>query len=309
MDNFAPVTICVLNRYKHFKSCVESLAACIDADNTELFIGLDYPLKEEHWDGYKKIKEYLPEIKGFKAVSIIERDRNFGPEENFRDVRRIVFERYDRVIVSEDDNVFSASFLTFVNKGLAVYKDRPDIFAVGGYNSLPIPDWYKHEVYLRTSLAGWGIGFWRDKIDRVNWSLDSFNTMLSDRRNYKILKKYYKKYLPQLLRIRDTGVITGDGVLFLHMLQNNMYSVYPVESRVRNNGHDGSGVNCGHSKVYLNQEIHEGIADTCFPSDLQADEKLTDYIMQQIQLSFTQKIKELVPEHIRIKINKMRNKK
>ena len=309
MNSFAPVIICTLNRHKHFKRCVESLAACIDADKTELFIGLDYPLKEEHWDGYKKIKKYIPEIKVFKTVNVIERQENWGPEENFIDLRRIVFEKYDRGIVSEDDNVFAASFLSFVNRGLDAYKDRDDIFAVGGYNSLPIPDWYKHKMYLKTALSGWGIGYWRDKMLKVDWSLDSFNAMLSDERNYKILKKYYKKYLPQLLRIRDTGVITGDGLLFLHMLQNNMYSVYPVESRVRNVGHDGSGVNCDYSDVYVNQEIYEGVDDVCFPVDLQLDEKLTSYIMKQIQLSFTQKIKELVPEHIRIKINKMRNKK
>lgn len=57
IENFSPVLICTLNRYVHFKRCIESLSACTYADKTDLFIGLDYPLKDEHWEGYLIIKD------------------------------------------------------------------------------------------------------------------------------------------------------------------------------------------------------------------------------------------------------------
>ena len=81
--NYAPILIPTLNRYNHLKRCVESLAKCTHADKTDLFIALDYPLKEEHWEGYRQIKEYVSSIEGFNKVIIIQRDHNYGPVENF----------------------------------------------------------------------------------------------------------------------------------------------------------------------------------------------------------------------------------
>ena len=40
---FYPVVIPALNRYEHFKNCVESLAKNTLTGETELIIALDYP--------------------------------------------------------------------------------------------------------------------------------------------------------------------------------------------------------------------------------------------------------------------------
>ena len=75
---FAPVIIPTLCRYDHFKQCIESLSKCTLANKTEIYVGLDYPVKEEHWDGYKKIKSYLDSVgnMGFKKLIVIEREHN-----------------------------------------------------------------------------------------------------------------------------------------------------------------------------------------------------------------------------------------
>lgn len=43
ITHYAPVIIPTLNRYVHLKRCVDSLAKCTHAPDTELIIGLDYP--------------------------------------------------------------------------------------------------------------------------------------------------------------------------------------------------------------------------------------------------------------------------
>ena len=48
---YAPILIPTLNRYEHFKRCVESLAKCTHAEKTELVIGLDYPPSERYQKG------------------------------------------------------------------------------------------------------------------------------------------------------------------------------------------------------------------------------------------------------------------
>jgi hypothetical protein len=303
MNQLAPVLIPTLNRYLHFKRCIESLAACHGADKTVLYIAFDYPSFESQWEGYKKNELFIDQIKGFKEINVIKRSENFGTRRNLVDARSIIFEKYDRLILSEDDNEFAALFLKFLNEGLTTYEKRQDIFAVTGYNSpFTMPSWYKHDVYLRTGFAAWGVGIWRDKWNKVDWSLESFNSMLIKKENYRKLKKYYQRYLPQLLKIRETGIITGDGFLFLYLLDKKMYSVYPVKSRVRNTGHDGSGENCGYSEEYLKQEKYEGLDDIFLPPDLQVDEKLTDYIMNQIKIPLMLKIKQRIPTSLRLTI-------
>ncbi len=64
MSDWAPVFIPTLCRFEHFKRCVESLAVCTHANETELFIALDYPCKESHWDGYRRIEAHLGGVKG-----------------------------------------------------------------------------------------------------------------------------------------------------------------------------------------------------------------------------------------------------
>ena len=104
---FSPVLIPTLNRYTHFKKCIISLSKCKHADKTDLIISLDFPLKDIHWEGYNKIKEFLPKIRGFKSVYIIERKINFGPINNYFESRKEVLNSYDKIIFSEDDNTFS----------------------------------------------------------------------------------------------------------------------------------------------------------------------------------------------------------
>jgi len=306
MNNFAPVLICTLNRHEHFSRCVKSLAKCLYSDKTELYIALDYPSNQAQLDGYTKINAFLPKIKGFKNIIIIKRTKNLGAEQNYLEAQKEIFLNNDRIIISEDDNVFAPSFLEFVNTGLCVYENRPDIYSISGYNSpFTMPSWYKYDIYLRTGFTGWGVGGWRDKWNKVDRSSEYYNSILCNKENYKKLKRNYQIYLPQLLKIRDTGIITGDGLLFLYLLDKNMYSVYPVKTRVKNNGHDGSGENCGYNEKYLNQKVYNGAEDVCFPFDLQPNEELAKYIIKQLQPPFIEKIRLKIPSPVRMLLKRI----
>ena len=108
---YAPVVIPTLCRYEHLKRCIDTLSECTGADETELYVGLDFPAKESHWEGYRKICNYLPTITGFKNVVVIRREENMGATRNARDLLDIVHQKFDRYIFSEDDNEFSPNFL------------------------------------------------------------------------------------------------------------------------------------------------------------------------------------------------------
>ena len=294
MNNFAPVLIPTLNRHVHFKRCVESLSACIHADKTDLYISLDYPLKDNHWEGYELIKAYLPTIKGFKTINVIEREKNYGAVDNFFKSLEYIFESHNRLIFSEDDNVFSSDFLSFVNKGLDIYKDREDIFSINGYNyPIGIPKNYQNNIYMWSGFSAWGCGIWKEKWEKVDWHYTGLKTYLENMQNVKKLNSIAEIYVPALRRILETGYVTGDSLICYHQIINNMLSVFPVVSRVRNTGHDGSGINCGYmeSDLYRKQVIYTGSDSYNLPHDIKPNEEINRILKKHFRISFKSKIK------------------
>jgi hypothetical protein len=229
-------------------------------NNTHLFIALDSPLKESHYDGHKKIEKYLTSISGFKELTVFKREYNFGAVANFIAAQEEVFKVYDRLIVSEDDNFFSKNFLEYMNSGLDKYKNTENVLSVCGYNyPVQMPMSYGSDIYMWKGISGWGHGVWREKFKEVIFSLEEIEGFLRHPRNVLNLEKYAGNYLPALLHIIKTKQITGDTAICMHLVKNDMYCIFPVVSKVRNYGHDGSGVHCGISDIYSNQIIDENI--------------------------------------------------
>ena len=163
-----PCLVMTLNRYNHFVNCVESLRRNTRSKEVRLVIALDYPSHERHWEGYKKICEYLKQdFKEFHSVEIIKRQTNFGAGRNFREAREYLFEKYDKIICSEDDNIFSPNFFDYILKGFERYADCETVFAICGY-SYPV-HWGEDSntiVMSPTLYSAWGFGIWRDKYQR-----------------------------------------------------------------------------------------------------------------------------------------------
>jgi len=298
MDNCAPVLIPTLNRHVHFKRCVESLSACTHADKTDLYVAFDYPLTESHRDGYSKINEYLPTIKRFKSVNIIRREKNFGAIGNMDDAMKSIFEKYDRMIFSEDDNEFSPDFLNFVNQGLNLYKDNQNVFSISGYQyPVSVPESYKKNTYVWQGFSAWGVGIWKDKFLKVDWDQSIVQSNIK-----KFLKKpleVYRHYrianhlISNKIRMVKNNCIYGDSYLSWYLVRNNMYVVFPTISRVRNTGHDGSGVHCGNmtNNPYREQEIYSGDQNYTLEKDIQPDNDINQVLYYFFSLNFKSKIK------------------
>ena len=134
MFYFAPVLILTLNRFEHFKRCIDSLLCCTYSENTDVYIALDYPLNDKHWEGYVKIQKYLSRFIGFESINVIKRKANYGVSRNYYEACNEIFNIYDRMILSEDDNECSPNFLEYIKNGLEKFKDNYSIYAICGYN-------------------------------------------------------------------------------------------------------------------------------------------------------------------------------
>jgi hypothetical protein len=255
---YYPVVIPTLCRFTHFKRCIESLVQCTYADKTEVIIGLDYPLKEEHKQGYKQICEYLPTISGFKKVTIIRRTENWGALRNWQSLREYTFQHNDALIYSEDDNEFSPCFLDFMNKALVKYKDDNHIMSISGYNPVLYYGVQNSNVYCTPVSYAWGMGIWKDKENEFKSSLEYIS------KGNCILKSYFYSYklfkaVPTsfnlLISMAKKGMEWEDVIRTSFNVLYGRVQLRPSISIVRNWGHDGSGEHCGVDKGMTEQKI------------------------------------------------------
>ena len=260
----SPILIPTLNRYEHFRNCIESLSKCTLADKTELVIGLDYPPSEKYVEGWNRIKEYIPSISGFGKITIFEeKEKNIGAVRNFQRIRKYVKDvGYDAYIFTDDDDVFSPNFLEYVNWGLKKFQKDKSILAVCGYKRVDT-SFLKNNVYKYPQFVAWGYGMWFDRREKLEQWTDF--TRLE---NYVKHCSLLKIFTPETYRIRTIlrmikhQYILGDSLPYF-LPEEERYCVYPSISKVRNEGFDGSGLHCGNetamANVYHNMVIDENM--------------------------------------------------
>ncbi len=231
---------------------------------------VDYPAKESHWEGYRKVREYLEDgIEGFQKVNLFYQQANLGGRNNIQFLIQTVFELYDICIATEDDNEFSPCFIEFMDKGLELFKDDPDIMYLCGY--VPEKKWHTEgENILKLSSVQYyyGVGFWKDKRRQL---LKGENKKLFDsigRNPYYIWKLYYHSrnmlwwYVHRYLCDPYDVMFDKDGEPApmdinhnIYFIIKNKYIVTPIKSLTRNYGRDGSGENCGTDPTYNPRDI------------------------------------------------------
>ncbi|MDE7019248.1 MAG: glycosyltransferase, partial [Lachnospiraceae bacterium] len=171
---YAPVLIVTLNRYQHLKRCIESLRKNKLARYTDLYIGFDYPPNQKYEKGYHQVKKYLDGgIEGFHNVIIMEHTSNRGVYRNVLDLRAVAYEKYDRYIITEDDNEFSPNYLEYMNKGLKKYEEDDNVLAISGY-CYPIESSnFEGNVFkCGTYFAAYGYGIWKQKEEEMRKCLN-----------------------------------------------------------------------------------------------------------------------------------------
>ncbi len=254
---YAPVIILTLNRYEHLKRCLESLSSNTWAEMTEVYISVDYPTKEEWVDGYNKIIKYLNEKKwNFKKVNIYIQETNLGAPENCKFLREKAFEKYDRVIMMEDDIETSPNFLEYMNQCLEYGEKDEKCHCVCSWSrNLKLKEDAPYTIYKGVNFCGWGVGIWKNKYKKMeneisfSW-LDSVTDSV-----FKMSKLYQKKYhlfylffndyvlrYNPVFQYKNGDIRPCDMIQSTYMIMNDLYAIYPVVSKCRNHGFDGTGL-------------------------------------------------------------------
>lgn len=246
LENLAPIVLFVYNRPDHTKQTVEALQKNELAIDSELFIYSDAAKNENAEQKVNEVREYIKNIDGFKKVTIVEREKNWGLANSIIDGVTKIVNEYGKIIVLEDDLVTSPYFLKFMNEALEFYKDEEKVWHISGWN-YPIYSEEKNETFLWKKMNCWGWSTWKSKWEYFekkpkelinsfkNNEIKEFDLDGIDFNWQQIIKNYDKQI--------NTWAVFWHASIF----KNKGLCLNPYTSFVTNIGHDGSGVHCGNS--------------------------------------------------------------
>lgn len=182
-SNLAPIALLVYNRPEHTQRTVNSLRENELAPRSDLFVFSDGAKDEVGFAAVQEVRRYIRTIKGFKSVTIIERNWNWGLAKSVISGITELINEFGRVIAMEDDLLTTPDFLTFINQALERYQTEPRIFSVSGFNfGFNGPEDYPYDAFCfyRSSSLGWGT--WKDRWERADWKISDYHRFYSDKK-------------------------------------------------------------------------------------------------------------------------------
>lgn len=250
MNNFppAPIVIFAYNRLNHLKIIISALKKNHLAKSSELIIFSDGPKKNIKSDSAKilEIRSYLNKINGFKNVTITKRKKNIGLSKNIITGVSQVLKKYKKIIVVEDDLVPNKFFLEYMNNGLEIYKQNKNVASIHGY-VYPIKDIKKkinQNTFFIKGADCWGWATWLRAWNTFNQNGKQLLHLIEKKKltksfNFNNSYNYLEMLKNQIAKKNDSWAIRWYASCFL----NNMYTLYPKVSLIKNIGIDQSGVN------------------------------------------------------------------
>ena len=160
-----------------------------------------------------------------------------------------------------------------MNQGLDKYKDEKQVFSICGYsNKVKIPKGYKYDTYFCTRSSSWGWGTWADRWNSVDWELKDWD-------KYSKLGKAFNKWggsdCFRMLRSVKEGWGNSWAIRFcFSQFLQNKFSLFPIISKVKNNGFDGEGTNCKKWSRFKYEFDIDGTKNITYPDDININRQL-----------------------------------
>ncbi len=274
--NLAPVALFVYKRPEHTARTLEALANNRLAEDTELFVFAEAAANEYETKAVKQVAELFKVPLGFAKTTFLAKNSHAGLAASIIGAVTQLLNNYDSLIIMEDDLVTAPGFLTYMNDGLELYKDEPQVASIHGYS--PVYASELPETYFLRGADCWGWGTWRRAWNKfepdANKLLQKFTASEKHIFDFEETYPYIEMLKKQAAGKLDSWAIRWYASAFL----NNMYTLYPKQTLVENIGIDGSGTHCGSMvrSVPLNRH-YKGITPVKVEQCYMAYKLMADY--------------------------------
>ncbi len=293
MDNYtlAPIVLFAYNRPWHTQQTVEALQKNELAKESELFIYSDEAKNEDAQKSVDEVRKYIDKIEGFKKVTVIKREKNWGLANSIIDGVTKIVNEHGKIIVLEDDLVTSPYFLKFMNEALEFYKNEKKVWHISGWN-YPVESDGLDNVFFWRVMNCWGWATWADRWKYYEKNVDKTMSdfTIDDIKRFNL--DGAEDFWSQIIANKDNKINTWAIFWYATIFKENGSCLNPVQTFVENIGHDGSGVHCRSTKSYddilnFNQNIK-------FTKSISESEKYVELIKNGMKKNIFIKIKRLL---------------
>lgn len=260
-NKLAPIVLFAYKRPRHVLKTLESLMACELASESVLYIYSDGPREnatDTEISQIHEVRKIIREKEWCKEVCIVEAEKNKGLAQSIIEGVTDIVSRFDKVIVIEDDLIFSPFFLRFMNDALNFYDRVEKVMHITGHsfplNEISSPfNKIKEDTYFLTYVCPTGWATWKDR-----WSYfeNDANVLLEKLKNKPDFNmedyncgygtEFYKQLQANAEKKLSSWAVKWHTVIYLM----NGLALFPTRSLIDNTGFDNSGENSGAGPLY-----------------------------------------------------------
>lgn len=277
----APVALFVYKRLDHARRTVGALQRNLLAQDSDLIIFSDAAKRQESEAQVQAVRDYIRTISGFRSVTIIERERNFGLAASIFDGVTRICDEWGRIVVLEDDLVTAPHFLNYMNDALDCYADDERVIAVHAY-MFPIVGALPETFFLRDPGC-WGWATWKRGWKMYDSNGASILAKIREQRREKEFDldgsyDYIGMLEEQIAGRNQSWAILWYATAFLL----GKLSLHPGRSLVQNIGFDGSGTHGGETQGFVTSLIDRPVtvAAIAVEEDRDVRRGLVNYLMR-----------------------------
>jgi hypothetical protein len=236
----AALAIFAYRRPNHLRRLLQSLSENLGVEEFQVYLFIDGPRTEIDFELVQKVTLTAEDFSKKLNLHVISSPVNLGLATSIKSNVSKLFEKYDTLIVLEDDLIVSKYFLTFMLNGLRAFTEDSSIAAVSGY-SYPISDLIEGG-YILPGGDCWGWATWKDRWEAVNWDAVKLKEELRNSGRITSFNlngeyDYFGMLVDSELGLIDSWAIYWHASMFL----SGKYTYYPSQTLVLNTGMDQSG--------------------------------------------------------------------
>jgi hypothetical protein len=262
----APIILFAYDRPWHIRQTVNTLMQNEYASESDLIIYSDAPKNEKNRKRVEDTRQYIRTVRGFKSITIIEREKNMGLANNIIDGVTATVNKYDRVIVLEDDLESSPYMLRYFNEALNYYENEEKVMHIGAY-MFPIDAEELPETFFFRLASSWGWATWKRAWQHFNPDIEMLHKQFDAEKIHAFSMDHTENFWKIFQNFRAGKNNSWAIRWYASMFLQKGLALHPAISMVNNIGHDGSGTHSDASDMYKVKFAAQAV--TKFPSTVE----------------------------------------
>lgn len=281
--NYAPIALFIYNRHDKAIKTINSLERCIEFGKSKIFVFSDGPKNDFEKSSVFKTRQVVKKLLINKDVTYVYQKENIGLANSIYLGVSSVLEKYDSIIVLEDDLIVNHGFLNFMNDALDYFKNCDKVYQISGYFFNPKTEKLIKDIVLLDFISTWGWATWKKSWEGFDLDTTKINMNLSKNEINKFNLNGAYNYFKMLNR-RVKNKVDSWGILWYYFVYlKDGLVVYPPKSFVYNNGFDKNATNTIVRHKLIEEIDFNEIIIYNFPNSIEVNQDVKKLVYNQIK--------------------------